>query len=153
MYYRADFGLVALLLVSVLGALALMFASGKRPSESEMRDALERELDTFVTPGAIMCGLVQKGGSRADAINCIESSISQKSPFVAAFQEQGVDSDVWSGLVGDADGRLRWLALDSSPFGEPQVRAQYFATSRACSRPRFAPIGPGAVSCERYEDP
>ena len=89
MYYRANFGLVALLLVGVLGALALMFASGRRPSESEMRDALERELDSFVTPGAVMCGLVPKGVSRAEAINCVESSISQKSPFVAAFQEQG----------------------------------------------------------------
>ena len=153
MYYRANFGLVALLLVGVLGALALMFASGRRPSESEMRDALERELDSFVTPGAVMCGLVPKGVSRAEAINCVESSISQKSPFVAAFQEQGEDSDVWSGLVGDADGRLQWLALDSSPSGEPQVRAPtFFATSRTCSGPRLTRIRPGAVSCERYED-
>ena len=39
-----------------------------------MRDALERELDSFVTPGAVMCGVVPKGVSRAEAINCIENS-------------------------------------------------------------------------------
>ena len=112
MYHEANFGLVALLIVGVLGALALMFASGGHPSESEMREALERELDGFVIPGAVMCGLVPKGRSRVEAINCIQSSISHKVPFVAAFQEQGEDSDVWSGLVGNVEGELRWLVFD-----------------------------------------
>lgn len=153
MYQHANFGVVTLLIAGVLGALALMFVSGGRPSESEMRGALEQALDRFVSPGAVMCGVVPKRVSRAEAVNCIQSSISQKSPFVAAFQEQGEDSDVWSGLVGNANGELRWLLLDSSPFGKPQVRAEYFVTSRACSGPQLAPSGAGAVKCERYEEP
>jgi hypothetical protein len=155
MYHEANFGLVALLIVGVLGALALMFASGghHHPSESEMREALERELNGFVIPSAVMCGLVPKGGSRVEAINCIQSSISHKVPFVAAFQEQGEDSDVWSGLMGDVDGELRWLALDSSPNGQPQRRAEYFVTSRACSGPQFVQDGAGALRCEQYEEP
>ncbi len=153
MYSTSNFSVVALLIAGVLAAIALMSASVRRPSESEMRGALEQALDSFVTPGAVMCGVVPKRASRAEAINCIQSSISQKSAFVAAFQEQGVDSDVWSGLVGDANGELRWLLLDSSPSGKPQARAEYFATSRHCSSPHFAQSGNGAVSCERYEKP
>lgn len=153
MYHNANFGLFALLIVGVLGALALMFASGGHPSESEMREALERELDGFVVPGAVMCGLVPKDGSRVEAINCIQSSISRKVPFVAAFQEQGEDSDVWSGLAGNLDGGLRWLAFDSSPHGQRQKRAGYPVTSRACSGPQLVQVGAGAVRCEQYGQP
>jgi hypothetical protein len=57
---HSSFGVAAALLAGVLGALVLILISGNvgHPSESEMREALERELDGFVTPGTLMCGLV-----------------------------------------------------------------------------------------------
>jgi len=75
-----------------------------------------------------MCGLVPKDGSRTDAIDCARSSIASKVPFVVAFQEYGRDLDIWSALVGDRDGELQFLLLDSSPSGQPSVRAEYFAS-------------------------
>jgi hypothetical protein len=155
MYVSSSFGVSAALIAGVLGALELILISGNvgHPSESEMREALERELDGFVTPGAMMCGLVPKGANRAGAIECIQTSIMRKDPFLAAFQEQGEDSDIWSGLVGGADGELRWLVLDSSPYGEPQTTAEYSVTSRACLNPEFAQVGAGAIRCNNMKSP
>ena len=149
MYLQARLGVVAALLAGVLGALGVMLASGHAtpPSKAEMREALERELDRFVSFEMTMCGLVPRGDDRSGAISCAVESINMKAPFVVAFQERGEDSDIWSGLVGDTQGGLQFLVLESSPHGQPQVRAEYFVTSHQCREPVFADTGNGAVTC------
>lgn len=116
-----------------------------------MREALERELDRFASMEAMMCGLVLRGEDRSDAISCAVESISAKRPFLVAFQERGEDSDIWSGLVGNPQGELQLLLLDSSPHGQPQVRAEYFVTSHECQEPAFSDTGSGAVRCRDHD--
>lgn len=152
MYLQAKFGVVAALLAGILSALGVMFVGGyaTHPSESEMREALERELDRFASFEMTMCGLVLRGDDRSDAISCAVESINKKTPFLVAFQERGEDSDVWSGLVGNPQGGLQFLVLDSSPHGQPQARAEYFVTSHECREPAFSDTGNGAVRCGGY---
>jgi hypothetical protein len=152
MYLQAQFGVVAALLAGILSALGVMLASGyaTHPSESEMREALERELDRFASFEMTMCGLVSRGHDRTAAISCAVESIDKKTPFLVAFQERGEDSDVWAGLVGDPQGGLQFLVLDSSPHGQPQVRAEYFVTTHECREPAFSDRGNGAVRCRGY---
>jgi hypothetical protein len=148
-YLQAKFGVVAALLAGILSALAVMLTSGHvtHPSESQMREALERELDRFASMEATMCGLVLRLEDRSDAISCAMESIAAKRPFLVAFQERGEDSDIWSGLVGNPQGEMQLLLLDSSPHGQPQVRAEYFVTSHECQEPVFSDTGNGAVRC------
>jgi len=152
MYLQAKFGVVAALLAGILSALGVMLVSGyaTHPSDSEMREALERELDRFASLDMTMCGLVLRGENRSDAISCAVESINKKTPFLVAFQERGEDSDIWSGLVGNPQGGLQFLAFDSSPHGQPQVRAEYFVTSHECRGPAFSDTGYGAVRCRDY---
>lgn len=147
MYLKPKFGIVASLFAGILGALAVMLAPDTRPSELQMREALESELSRFIVSEATMCGLVPKDGNRTDAITCARSSIASKKPFVVAFQEYGIDSDIWSGLVGDREGELQRLILDSSPSGQPPVRAEYFSTSQVCRNPAFRATGRDAIEC------
>jgi hypothetical protein len=144
------FGVVAALLVGVLSALALMLVSGSEthPPDAQMREALERALDRYASLQSTMCGVIPRGSDRADAISCASESIATKTPFLVAFQERGEDSDVWSALSGNAQGDLRLLVLDSSPYGEPQVRAEYFVTELPCREAMFAAAGNGAVWCK-----
>jgi hypothetical protein len=60
MYLQAKFGVVAALLAGILSALGVMLASGyeTHPSESEMREAPERERDRFASLDTTVCGLV-----------------------------------------------------------------------------------------------
>ena len=118
-----------------------------------MRQALERELARVAPSGGASCGTVEKGVGRGEAISCAREQIGQRSPFVVAFQEQGEDSDIWSGLVGNSDGQVQWLIFDSSPHGKPQSKAEYFVTLTPCSNPEFREIGPGAVSCASHQEP
>lgn len=149
MYLQAKFGVVAALLVGVLSALALMLVSGSetRPSDAQMREALERALDRYASLEWTMCGVIIRGSDRVDAISCAVESIATKSPFLVAFQERGEDSDVWSALIGNTQGELQLLYLDSSPHGEPQTHAQYFVTELNCRKPTFSAAGNGAVWC------
>lgn len=64
---------------------------------------------------------------------------------------RGEDSDIWSGLVGNPQGELQLLLLDSSPHGQPQVRAEYFVTSHECQEPPFSDTGNGAVRCRDHD--
>ena len=148
MEFEARFGIVGLLVMAVLAILAIMFLStGGTPTQAQMREALERELDRFRAAGTVMCGVVPKGGSRFDAIRCARTSIGSQTPFLVVFQVQGVDSDVWSGLAGSTAGHVQMLTFDSSPHGQPQTRAEYFVTSRDCVAPTLAEDGPGVISC------
>lgn len=153
MYMQARFGVVAALLAGILSALALMLGSAQvtPPSEAQMREALERELQRFASFEATLCGLVQRGNDRSSAISCAAESITAKRPFVVVFQERGEDSDIWSGLVGNSQGKLQLLLLDSSPYGQPQTRAEYFVTSRECKEPAFSNTGYSAVSCRDHK--
>ena len=149
MYLQAKFGVVVAVLAGILSAVAVMLAAGHvaHPSESQMREALERELDRFASLEATMCGLVLRDADRSAAISCAAESIAANRPFLVAFQERGTDSDIWSGLVGTPQGELQFLLLDSSPFGQPQVRAEYFVTLHECRETAFSDTGDGAVRC------
>jgi hypothetical protein len=148
-------GILFSLIASVAGAVVLVISSAgsKAPSKAEMRQALERKLASFAPDGAVGCGMVEKGAERREAIGCVRERIDKPAPFVVAFQEQGEDSDVWSGLVGNSDGQMQWLIFDSSPHGEPQQRAEYFLTLARCSKPELYETGPGAIGCAAHQEP
>jgi len=151
---NANFGLFVVLIAAVIGSVALIVTSASRgsPSKAEMREALERKLDSLVPEEAVVCGVVARGMSRTEAISCASNSISRRQAFAVVFQVQGEDSDVWSGLVGDSNGVLQELVFDSSPFGAPQKKAEYFVTALDCQSPEISDIGPGAVRCN-HEKP
>jgi hypothetical protein len=79
-----------------------------------MREALERELDRFVTFEMTMCGLVLRGEDRSDAISCAvehqqEDSASLHFRSAARIQTYGL------GLVGNPQGGLQFLVLGFEP--------------------------------------
>jgi hypothetical protein len=69
------------------------------------------------------CGHVPVGGDSSSVDACVGAAFTSGTPFVARYDQQGVDSHVVSGLAGDSQGAVVFLLWDSAPCGGPGCSA------------------------------
>lgn len=67
--------------------------------------------------GAKDCGHVAIGTDRATVDACVLDAYEKHRPFVAQYDQQGIDSRVIDGLASDAAGHLTVLGYDGDPSG------------------------------------
>ena len=82
------------------------------------------------------CGHVPKEPAAA-AVACVEQSLRAKTPFVASFEQKGVDSVVVIGLGGTAPDSVVQVLFDSNPGGN----TGRVSAPRDCNDPKLTVAG------------
>ena len=86
----------------------------------------------------------------AGATGCEADAFAAGTPFLAAYERQGIDSIAWSGKAVTADGRLFVVGFDSDPDGGGRRDAGKIG-GFACAR---AEADGATITCvERYPEP
>ncbi len=67
------------------------------------------------------------------SLDCALAASGKREAFYAIKQDQGIDSSIYSGLIGDRTGRLFYFDYDDAPCGSPACYGQFAleAMSRA----------------------
>jgi hypothetical protein len=116
--------------------------------------AVKRGLDYHVMKAAgadaINCGRIQfpramphvlNAEQSAQIASCIDSSRTKRLAFFFSAGGPGIDSDLATGLVGAADGRLARFWYDSAPCGGPHCDERF--RQRDCPPPSTTePVNP-----------
>ncbi|HEX4998513.1 MAG TPA: hypothetical protein VFY29_09810, partial [Terriglobia bacterium] len=91
------------------------------------------------------CGHVPKEAAAA-AVACVEQSLRVKTPFVASFEQKGIDSTVVIGLGGTAPDSVVQVLFDSNPGGGTAGRV---SAPRDCADPKITVAGASVqVTCK-----
>jgi hypothetical protein len=92
---------------------------------------------------ALDCGVVALGSSRAEAVSCVQSALSNRRPVRVILQVQGIDSDIWLGLAVDEAGRGTRLMWDSDAFGGgSRFRSKAWIDRADCGQPSVTESDP-----------
>lgn len=86
-------------------------------SDEEIQCDLGEELRQHVADGAIDCGRVSQGEDSSSVDGCVVSAFQEGEPFFARYFEQGIDSQVELGVVGDENGGITFFLRDSDTSG------------------------------------
>ena len=122
--------------------------------------AVKRGLDYHVMKAAgadaINCGRIQfppavphvlNAEQSAQVASCIDSSRTKRLPFFFSAGGPGIDSELATGLVGAADGRLARFWYDSAPCGGPHCGERF--RQRECLPPSTTePIDPTTLCAD-----
>ena len=73
------------------------------------------------------------------ALDCAFEAHRRKDAFTVVKQNQGIDSDVYEGLVGDRAGTLYLFTYDSAPCGNPECFGSFSLAK--CPGPTTSTIG------------
>jgi hypothetical protein len=83
------------------------------------------------------------------AISCGGTAAKERKAFVVVSKQQGIDSQVFEGLLGTADGIIYRFSFQTSPCGGPAC-ASRFTISR-CNVPTVATQRDGvSIGCQLY---
>jgi hypothetical protein len=131
---------ISVLLLCGAGGLATVSAqeSAARQAPSELRENVEG----LTGEKSADCGLhfLAGPGKTADrtalrkSVACAEDAAKNRRPFWTFKQEQGIDSLVFQGLLGTANGTIYSFSYDSAPCGGPGCAGQF--TAHECEKPR-----------------
>lgn len=111
-------GLLIILIIIALGACTTPFES----FHSHLREAVGDVTED--------CGLVPLSEPHGPSVSCASAALASGKPFIVGFQLQGIDSEVWEGLVFGRDGAARRIRFDSDVgggghfFKEPRVHIE-----------------------------
>ena len=103
-------------------------------------------LEALAGDGARDCAAEASAG----VTGCEADAFAAGTPFLAAYEQQGIDSIVWSGKAVTADGRLFVVGFDSDPGGGGRPdngKIDGFACARAEAD------GATVTCAERYPEP
>jgi hypothetical protein len=123
-------------------AVGLLVAISQTASTRQAPTELTAYVVKFTGPDPADCGrhLMTKPFEVVDAterqrmITCAIGAARDRRPFVAVVQLQGVDSLVFEGFLGTAEGAIYRFSYDSAPCGHAPDCAGRFSISR-CDRP------------------
>jgi hypothetical protein len=112
-------------------------SDGARTSPMELRSYIEQ----FAGPNAADCGqfflvrpLTAPGIEELRRfLSCGLDAAKSRKPFWTLKQEQGIDSAVFQGLLGTADGTIFRFSYDSAPCGGPGCAGRF--SIQRCERP------------------
>jgi hypothetical protein len=80
-------------------------------------DGLNKEMRQLSGWPAIDCGSVPINGDRGDVDNCVQSAFLAHKPFVARYEEQGMDSVLAIGIAATPQRQFYFLTYNSDPSG------------------------------------
>ncbi|GAB3093013.1 hypothetical protein GCM10027159_08180 [Lysobacter terrae] len=102
-------------LVILLASIALAGCTQKsnEPAATTQAMALSTEMATLAGPGARSCGVVFVGQSDDAAWGCAEAADKEGLPYWFAVRIQGVDGEMWMGVVRSASGQ-HFILCDGS---------------------------------------
>ena len=104
---------------------------------------LDDDVRLFAGETARDCGSVAVDGDRADVDACVAEAFDAGEPFIARYEQSGLDSNVISAVASNTEGSVKLFQWDSSPCGgsgcDPVTHV------RSCEGP--------ALSQETSEDP
>ena len=98
---------------------------------------LHTRLKSLVTDPFLDCGHATHV-SASKVVSCTERALTGRSPFIASFEQQGIDSDVVLGLASSAPGEVVIVTWDGDPSGGMKVGAEILGV-RTCREPHFTP--------------
>jgi hypothetical protein len=100
----------------VLVSLVVVFGcSSADPDEPECD--LTAALRSFGGTNAKNCGFAERGEDPSSVDDCVISAFESKTPFIARYFRQGIDSQLVAGIAGDDAGSVTFLLWDSDPSG------------------------------------
>jgi len=115
-------------------------------SPLQIRSDAHREYLKFLTtlknlagPSAKECGAITLRDTAESGLNCGESALSEGKSFWLAVQLQGVDSEVWAGLVQDEKSNSFSVNFDSDESSGGHPTAEPSLTVAECGCPEFHP--------------
>ncbi len=73
---------------------------------------LDESLRARAGSSAMDCGSVPIGGDASGVDACVLAALANRTPFIARYVLQGIDSNVVSGVAGDKQGRISFLLWD-----------------------------------------
>jgi hypothetical protein len=80
------------------------------------------------------CGHVPKASAQA-AVSCVEDALRAKAPFIASFEQRGIDSQIVIGLAGTAPDVVQFL-FESNPSGS-LFQSSRVSAPRDCANPKL----------------
>jgi hypothetical protein len=114
-------------------SLAALAISGCQtgPSFEEFRNRLAKTAGD----GAVDCGLVKLGSSKAGAVSCVASALATRRPVFVVFQVSGIDSGIFDGLAVNGSSQGTQLIWDSDVYGGSRFRAKSHVEQKPCGQP------------------
>jgi hypothetical protein len=141
------------LVISVFLLAATQAQGGLRP---QVPAELQSYIEPFTGSDAVDCGryLLDQSRTMATAeqlrksVTCGSAAAKDRKPFLALVQYQGIDSLVFEGLLGTAEGKMHRFSYDSAPCGGPGCPGRF--TIERCDKPDVTERGSHvAFSCAR----
>jgi hypothetical protein len=137
----ATLRVIAVLLV--ISGVAFPVASGAQgvPPPHQLPAELEQYIARFSGADSTDCGrfllvrpFVEAGATELEqAVTCARDASQGRKAFSVAKQEQGIDSLVFQGLIGTAEGAIYRFSYDSAPCGNPGCPGRF--NVERCDRP------------------
>jgi hypothetical protein len=104
---------------------------------------LNDDLHLFAGEAARDCGSVGLDDDRAKVDGCVADAFDAGAPFIARYEQQGVDSKVVMAVAANTEGKVKLFQWDSAPCGGTGCDA--VTDVRSCEGP--------ALSEETSDDP
>jgi hypothetical protein len=132
---------VALLLSSSPDALRATVQAQRRNDTEPVPTELRAYVERFTGPEPMDCGqhllagLFSVAGAKElqQGMPCVSTAAKDRKPFWTIKQEQGIDSLVFQGLLGTAEGAIFRFSYDSAPCGGPGCAGKF--TIERCDGP------------------
>lgn len=113
-------------------------AIGSQPAPDPMTD-LRSYVERFTGAQPADCGQHAIGPTAAGtdaaqtSVTCATASAKEHKPFWTLKRQQGIDSQVFEGLLGTAEGLIYRFSYDSAPCGGPGCSGQF--SIQRCQKP------------------
>jgi hypothetical protein len=98
---------------------------------------LNDDLRLFAGSSARDCGTVTAADERTATDACVVEAFEEGEPFIARYEQMGIDSKVVMAVASNTDGRIKVFQWDSAPCGGPGCDA--VTDVRNCNEPMLNP--------------
>ncbi len=104
-------------IIILLGFTLISCGDGLNDSTGLDSDDFDQKIHSLASQDAIDCGRVAVGEDRETVDNCVIDSFTERQPFYARYDFQGIDSQVAFAIIFHSDGHTDFLQFDSDPLG------------------------------------